>query len=353
MSLLKANYHPFYRTFSSIRGEHDSEHDIKDTSYWVKKGNQVTAAGAGVNLGLAASKWTAGIMLHSPSLVADGIHSLSDLLSDFITLAVVKLARKPPNKLFPYGFGRVESIGAVSISICLLGAGLYVGWDSFQSLLSILHGSTAFSLDLKDIQSLLVGPGVLVMSLVLKEVLFRWTLKVGNKCSSPSLIANAWHHRTDSISAGIALIGVLGRYFGYPFLDPIAGIIVGGFICHIGLDYLIHNSIYILDGNDTELYNKYSNILSLSPHIPKYKDLRVHICVILPSDTHLEQAIVIEKRLNELLHSISPNVKEVLVHYTCDQGKSIHNFDCDFIVPPQVESKHDNSQGNNDNKVSN
>lgn len=206
-----------------IRSDKESSPD-----YWVKKGNQVTFVGALVNLTLAGSKvhfysfpllflcflvdrghrpeitisscWYDLFPTHDHVSPLDGIHSFSDLLSDFITLSVVKLSRKPPNKFFPYefstlnysfhpffsryGFGRIESIGAVSISLCLLSAGIYVGWESLQTLLTVLHGTTNMVLDIHDITSLLVYFSFLFLSFYRSDQAFSCSPFYPKNCCS-------------------------------------------------------------------------------------------------------------------------------------------------------------------------
>lgn len=142
----------------------------------------------------------------------DGIHSFSDLLSDFITLSVVKLSRKPPNKFFPYefstlnysfhpffsryGFGRIESIGAVSISLCLLSAGIYVGWESLQTLLTVLHGTTNMVLDIHDITSLLVYFSFLFLSFYRSDQAFSCSPFCPKNCCSVGHFTSVWVEAT-------------------------------------------------------------------------------------------------------------------------------------------------------------
>eukprot|EP00977_Amphora_coffeiformis_P004756 scaffold1019_cov172-Amphora_coffeaeformis.AAC.9 len=193
-----------------------------------RKAQKVTLLGLGTNVGLSALKGGVGYATGSMSLVADAVHSLTDLLSDIITLGAVRISRQPATDAYPHGFGRIETMGAVSVAAFLLSTSVGI---SYSAVDQILHGTVA----LTD-GGATWATGAAAISLVAKEALYRITIRVAEDQNSPVLYANAWHHRTDALSSVVALAGVGGSWMGYPLCDPIGGFIVGGILGKIGLD---------------------------------------------------------------------------------------------------------------------
>ncbi|MBO4490951.1 MAG: cation transporter [Lentisphaeria bacterium] len=183
----------------------------------------VTLAGMFCNLFLAVGKFLAGIFFCSHALVADGVHSLSDLVSDLVVLIGVRFWSAPPDEEHPYGHERIETLATLSIGIMLALAGLAIGWDALLDI------------QVKDGQA----PGriafiVAVISVLLKEALYRWTLKAGVRINSSALKANAWHHRSDALSSipAAAAVAVASFFPSWGFIDRIGAVIVSTFILH-------------------------------------------------------------------------------------------------------------------------
>ncbi len=182
--------------------------DLKNNS-----GVRIILIGALANLLLAALKIAGGIVGRSTAMVADGVHSLSDLLTDGVVLFTHKIGQLPADENHPYGHGRAETIGATLVGAVIIAAGFGLGYRSWDII-----ATGAFQTPL--IPAALAA----VVSIVTNEILFRATRSVGEKTKSPSLVANAWHHRSDAISSVAALIGIGGAMAGYPIMDPIAAI---------------------------------------------------------------------------------------------------------------------------------
>lgn len=185
-------------------------------------------------MGLAGFKYAAGVLSGSSVLIADAAHSLSDLLSDVVTLFVVDSARLPPDDDHPYGHGRFEAVGSLSVATVLVATAGGVGWGSLSVLLDWWATGV---LDNSVEASGYGGIAVLacVASLVAKEALYHATIKVGRELDSQTLIANAWHHRSDAFSSVAALVGVGGGLMGVPLLDPVAGLLVAGLVAKAGV----------------------------------------------------------------------------------------------------------------------
>ena len=182
---------------------------------------RVTLWGAAVNIVLSAVKFAAGMAASSQALVADAVHSLSDLLSDAAIVVGVKYWEQPADAGHPYGHGKIEGAVAALVGILIAGAAVEICWEGVKAISSGaagLPGKAAFIAAL--------------FSIAAKEVLFRWTRAVAARRNSPALLANAWHHRSDAISSiPVAATVAIARFFpSLRWLDAAGAILVGGFV---------------------------------------------------------------------------------------------------------------------------
>jgi cation diffusion facilitator family transporter len=187
---------------------------------------KTAVVGAVVNLVLAASKTLIGITGQSASLVADGVHSLSDLVSDALVYYVAGHARHDPDPEHPYGHGRFETVATMVLGGFLVLVAIGITWDAFVRMFA---------------PEKLLAPSAItlyaaVFSILANEWLFRYTLNIGNQVNSDLVRANAWHHRSDAISSIVVLVGVGGTLAGLPYLDAVAAVAVGVMIARIGWD---------------------------------------------------------------------------------------------------------------------
>jgi hypothetical protein len=176
-----------------------------------EEADRITWIGVFINSVLSIGKLVVGITQNSSVLIADAGHSLSDLISDFITLWSVNVSRLPPDDDHPYGHYKFEAIGSLFLSLTLIMTGVTVGLHSQKQLLSILKASNNMASSTSALAAAAPGPLALVVagiSIVSKEWLFRVTKAVGEKLNSPVVIANAWHHRSDAYSSILALLSI-------------------------------------------------------------------------------------------------------------------------------------------------
>ncbi|KAL3934114.1 MAG: hypothetical protein SGBAC_010094 [Bacillariaceae sp.] len=217
-----------------------------------KEADQVTWLGAIINLVLSVGKLFVGITQHSSALVADAGHSLSDLVSDFITLWTVKIARLPADEDHPYGHWKFEAIGSLFLSLTLIATALSVGAMSNKQLMEIMHNSGSGASAAAKASSIIVpGKLALVMaaiSIASKEWLYRITKKVGEKIRSQVVIANAWHHRSDAYSSILALASIAWARTGVLAADAAAGLLVAGMIGMTGGEILMESVQQLSDG---------------------------------------------------------------------------------------------------------
>ena len=223
---------------------------------------RVTWIGLGVNLLLAVLKAIVGVLANSTAMVSDAAHSLSDLLSDIVTLWAVTFSRSPQDRNHPYGHGRFETLGTLLVAFMLLGAGIGVAYHSLFHLDSrAIPGSPAI--------------GMALFSIVVKEVLYQYSMRVGKRRKSRLLLANAWHHRTDAMSSVVALIGITGAIAGYPIMDPIAGILVSGWIMKAGITIGYDACKELTDACiEKELLTSIESILNRTDGVLQYHEVR-------------------------------------------------------------------------------
>lgn len=199
----------------------DSQHTPAERA---AAGTRSTWVSVAVNLTLTIAQVAVGIMAKSQGLIADGIHSLSDLVADFVVLFASHHAKKDADVEHPYGHQRFETAASLALGALLLAVGLGMLWAALR----------------KIVQPELVGQVHVValwvagVALLAKELLFRYMLSVAKQVKSSMLVANAWHARSDAASSLVVGLGIIGNLAGYPILDPIAALIVGCMVARMG-----------------------------------------------------------------------------------------------------------------------
>lgn len=196
---------------------------------------RVTIIGSLVNFFLVVFKFVAGFVGHSSAMIADAVHSLSDFVTDIIVLLFVRISSKPEDKDHDYGHGKYETLATALIGGILLLVGVGVLWDGGSKILAFINGET------------LSSPGMFalvaaVISIILKEILYRYTIIEGKKLNSQAVVANAWHHRSDAFSSIGTAIGIGGAILlgeHWRVLDPIAAVIVSFFIIKVAIQLVI------------------------------------------------------------------------------------------------------------------
>lgn len=187
---------------------------------------RVTITGSIVNIVLLVMKFVAGILGNSAAMVADAVHSLSDFLTDIVVIVLVKLSSKPADKDHDYGHGKYETIATSIIGIALIAVSLMLAWNGIDKIIFVVKGG--------DIESpCMIAFIAAIVSILLKEWVFRFTKKVALEVESQALEANAWHHRSDALSSIGTAIGIGGAVIlgnSFAVLDPIAAVIVSVFI---------------------------------------------------------------------------------------------------------------------------
>jgi len=178
----------------------------------------------GINVLLSITQIAVGMGSRSQGLIADGIHSLSDLVADFIVLFASHHSKKDADTEHPYGHQRFETAASLALGMLLLAVGAGMLWSAFRKL------EDPGAVPTVHVVALWVASG----SILAKELLFRYMLKMAQQVKSGMLVANAWHARSDAASSLVVCIGIIGNLAGYTILDPIAALIVGFMVTRMG-----------------------------------------------------------------------------------------------------------------------
>ena len=187
---------------------------------------KVTIAGSIINVLLLVLKFAAGILGHSAAMIADAIHSLTDFATDVVVLVFVKLGNKPTDKDHDYGHGKYETLATAIIGISLFAVGVMICWSG---LVKTYHALCGEKLQQPGVVALVAA----VLSIVMKEWAYQFTVKAGKKYHSEAVVANAWHHRSDALSSIGTMMGIGGAILlgsHWAVLDPLAAIVVSVFI---------------------------------------------------------------------------------------------------------------------------
>lgn len=195
---------------------------------------KVTLIGGAVNVILLAFKFVAGILGHSDAMVADAIHSLSDFITDLIVLLFVYISGRPQDKTHDYGHGKYETLALIFIGVALMAVAIGIFTNGAKKIVSWYHGEE------------LAAPGMLALwaalvSILLKELTYLYTIRKARQLNSSSMEANAWHHRSDALSSIGTAIGIGGAVLlgkRWTVLDPLASIVVGAFIVKVAFDLI-------------------------------------------------------------------------------------------------------------------
>ena len=280
----------------------------------------VTLVGSVVNAALTAFKIVAGIIGHSAAMVADGVHSLSDLLSDVVVLVFVRISGKGRDKNHDYGHGKFETFATLIISLMLLVVGANLMSSGIASIKKILGGESV------------EAPGMIalwaaLLSIVSKEILYRYTAVQGRKLDSPMVVANAWHHRSDALSSVGSLLGIGGAILlgdKFVILDPLAGCVISIFIIVMAVRMSIPAIKELLDVSlPDEMEDEIERTAKGVPGVVDLHELKTrregpgivlegHL--VLHSDISLEQAHSISKQVERALRDRFGDSTQISLH---------------------------------------
>lgn len=232
---------------------------------------QTTLVGSVANLLLVVFKFIAGIVGHSAAMIADAVHSLSDFITDIIVVIFVAISGKPEDEDHDYGHGKYETLATAVIGIILFFVGVGILISGIKAIVGTLQGEP---LQTPSLLALIAA----VISIVVKEVLYHYTVKRGKALGSSSVVANAWHHRSDALSSIGTAIGIGGAIFlgeQWRILDPIAAVIVSLFIIKVAVELFKPCIEELLERSlPTEMEQKILDIILSTPQVSSPHHLR-------------------------------------------------------------------------------
>lgn len=244
------------------------------------EGRRSTLTSIAVNTGLIVVQVAAGVLAHSQALVADAVHSLSDVVSDVVVLVAGKHSRKAPDADHQYGHRRFETAASLMLGALLVIVGAAMVWSAFTRL---QHPADLHTVGVAAL-------AVALLALCVKELLFRYMLSVARRLRSSLLAANAWHARSDAASSLVVGLGIVGNLLGYPLLDPIAALVVGGMIVKMGWGFSWDALHDLMDraADDQEVQAIRQTLLQ-TPGVKNVHDVRTRkMGDMIVVDAHLE-----------------------------------------------------------------
>lgn len=258
--------------------------------------------GAAINVSQTALKIGFGLLWQSSALIADGVHSLSDLLSDFLVIVAVRLGSREADHQHPYGHRRFETIATVILGLSLLVIGGGIAWSVMKRMEQPEHLATP------NVMSL----GVVVVSILVNEWLYHYTKRIAKVTRSKLLLANAWHQRSDAISSVVVLFGIGAVLFGYPLADAIAAIVVALMVVKIGANLIMQG---IKELVDTALPpRKLSEIRAVILAIEGVEGIHLLRSRQMGEDALIDAHIIVDPRITVSEgHSISDTVRDELI----------------------------------------
>ena len=268
---------------------------------------RVTILGMFVNIALFAFKLVAGIVGRSGAMVADAVHSASDFATDVVVLFFVRISSKPRDNDHKWGHGKYETLASLIIGVALLAVGVEILVDSAEKIKAVIEGEV------------LPRPGVIAIvaaavSIVTKEALYQYSVRVGRKTDSPSVVANAWHHRSDALSSIGALLGIGAAYLlgeRWRIADPIAAIVVAALIVKVAVDLCRNAIAELLEKSlPADIEEEILSIISATPNVHKPHNLRTRR---IGSNIAIEVHIRVEGSMTVYAsHDISRDIEQRL-----------------------------------------
>lgn len=300
-----------------------------------RRGIRAAIIGVVANGILVIIKGTAGVLGNSYALVADAIESASDVLTSLVVIVGIKLSRKPPDETHPYGHGKFEPLAAAIVALTLLAAAIVISIESVHEILTPHHSPAPFTLL------------VLLVTIAVKEGLFRFVLHVGTESKSTAINADAWHHRSDAITSLAAFVGIsialIGRK-GYESADDFAALIAAVIIA-INAIVLLRPALYeLLDtAPDRSIAETVRQVAATVPgvkgthkcHVRKIGfDYYLDLDVLCDPNLSIREGHEIAHTVGEAIHKAIPSMAKVLVHVepVDDYGRRSR----DLLAEPQV-----------------
>ena len=268
------------------------------------------------NIALSIFKVLAGFLAHSGAMVSDGIHSASDVFSTVVVMVGYRLAGKESDENHQYGHERIECVAAILLSMILCITGFAIGLAGFRKII----GQESISLEAPGLLALAAA----VLSILVKEAMYWYTRGAAKKVNSAALMADAWHHRSDSLSSIGSMAGIIGARLGYPVCDPIASVIICVFIVKAAYEIFKDAVDKMMDtACDTETLENIRRVITAQEGVLGIDRLQtrlfgariyVDVEIAADGDLPLREAHIIAERVHEAIENSFEEVKHCMVH---------------------------------------
>lgn len=275
---------------------------------------RATLVSAMINSALALFKVIIGMVAHSHALVADGLHSFSDLLTDALVYVAAKAGMHLPDEDHPYGHQRIETIATIVISLILVGVGTAIAYDTIH------HFFNQRTVRMIGLPVLIVA----ILSIIANEWLYRYTFKLGKQVHSNLLIANALHNRSDAWVSGLVVVGVLGSFFGFVYLDLIVALFIAILILKMGFKMMWEGLRELVDtGVDVKTLHEITQIIKHVLGVLSVHELRtryhggnifVDVHILVDSYISVSEGHYIGERVRSQLMEQLKAISDVVVH---------------------------------------
>jgi cation diffusion facilitator family transporter len=277
------------------------------------RADRIIMIGFWVNAFLMVMKLLAGYFGGSEAVFADGMESACDFIALLSTMIALKIGRKPYDANHPYGHGRAESLSAIIVSLVIFGTG---GWILFNAVTIVIKGEYSSPQMIAVIAAFL--------TIIIKEWLYRFSIKTGSSLQSPALLAVAKDHRKDAITSIATLVGVTGAFFGMSILDPLAAGLTAFFIFHIGWETFRSAAHDLMDGQPEE--ELLSTVTALAEgvagveHVHEIKGRRsgqyliIDLKLDMDPDMTVKESHDIATSVKKVIFDHSPNIGDVMIH---------------------------------------
>lgn len=266
-----------------------------------------------VNILLFLLKVVGGVFGHSRALLADAINSLLDIVGNTVVWIGIRIAKRPADEGHPYGHGHADTIAALFVSTLLVITGIYIGYSAVHVIIDkdyTVPGKLATA--------------VAAFTIVVKEILYQWTIRAGRKANSPAVIANAYDHRADVYASSGALIGIVVAQIGFPVLDPIAGFWIGFLILKNAVN-LLKNNLHFLMGGAPDPAIKLKILETALAHdgVKHVREIKVRssgptyiadLKIMVDRDLTVHQGHDIATALKMTLRQVLDKLQDVMIH---------------------------------------
>lgn len=295
-----------------------------------REASRATWISAALNLALTVAQLVVGWAAHSQSLIAHGLHSFSDLLSDFLVLYANRQGSHPADREHPYGHARVETAATLILGASLAAIGFGILWEATLRLQTVA--------ELPPVE--LLALWVAIFTAASKEILFRYLQRVAERLRSPMLAANAWHTRADAASALVVVVGIAGALMGWKFLDLLAAAIMGFMILRMGLKLAWESLQELIDtGLDKNKVEAIRRTLLDTPGVLGLHELRtrrmahqalVDAHVLVDPRISVSEGHRLGEQARQRVLDAHPEVADVLVHIDAEEDQALMSSGVDL-----------------------